>query len=195
MESCDRPLSAGALRQRVSRAQTRKQSGATAGRGESALEAGFRELAAIYPGAVASAIAFDERLAHLMEAGADIFVMPSRFEPCGLNQMYSMGYGTPPVVRATGGLADTVTDASEHTLVNGTATGFVFDEAEPRALLEALQRAAALWRNKIAWGRLQRNGMLQDFSWDRSARSYVDLYRTTAGRGKPRSPTAGADRA
>jgi len=79
--------------------------------------------------------------------------------------------------------------------MNGTATGFVFDEAEPRALLEALQRAAALSHNKIAWGRLRRNGMLQDLSWDRSARSYVDLYRTTARRGKPRSPTVGADRA
>jgi len=72
-------------------------------------------------------------------------------------------------------------------LMNGSATGFVFDEAEPRVLLEALQRAAALWRNKIAWGRLQRNGMLQDFSWDRSARRYVDLYRTTARRGEPRA--------
>ena len=118
-------------------------------------------------------IGFDERVAHLIEAAADIFLMPSRFEPCGLNQMYSMRYGTVPVVRATGGLEDTVTDYNEKT---GTGTGFKFTDYTAEALLAALDRARTVYANPSLWKKLQRAGMRQDFSWDRSAREYVKLY-------------------
>jgi starch synthase len=147
------------------------------GRGERTVEAELERVAAEHPGAIAVRLAFDERLAHRFEAGADIFVMPSRFEPCGLNQMYSLRYGTPPVVRATGGLADTVIDTTPETLAAGTANGFVFDEATPEALGSALARASDAWRDRTTWRRLQRTGMAQDFSWDRSASRYLDLYR------------------
>jgi len=112
---------------------------------------------------------FDEPLAHLIEAGADIFLMPSRFEPCGLNQMYSLRYGTVPVVRAVGGLADTVQDYSPR---GATSTGFVFRDYAGPALLEALARALALFRKPEQWRALQVRGMRQDYSWDRSAREY-----------------------
>jgi starch synthase len=122
-------------------------------------------------------IGYDEQLAHLIEAGSDLFLMPSRFEPCGLNQMYSLRYGTLPVVRRTGGLADTVVDADRDRLETGTATGFVFHEAEPEALYGCLQRALALYRKPDAWRRMMDTAMAQDFSWERSARNYLDLYR------------------
>jgi starch synthase len=146
------------------------------GSGDKGLEHGFRDLAARHPGQVAAHIGYDEGLAHLAEAGADVFLMPSRFEPCGLNQMYSMRYGTPPVVFATGGLADTVVDASAENLAAGRATGFVFHEPNAAGLLAAVQRALALWRNEKAWKKLQRAGMQADFSWERSARAYLALY-------------------
>jgi starch synthase len=118
-------------------------------------------------------IGFDEALAHRIEAGADIFVMPSRFEPCGLNQMYSLRYGTPPVVRATGGLADTVIDATDEKHGNG----FVFGPATAAALLEALQRAAEAWRDPKRWRKLQKQGMARDSSWADAAQHYVELYQ------------------
>jgi len=119
---------------------------------------------------------FDNPLAHRIEAGSDIFLMPSRYEPCGLNQMYSLRYGTVPVVRATGGLADTVTDATEETLRDGTATGFRFDPYDAAALAGALKRAFALFPDRRAWLKLARTGMNQDWSWDRSASTYETLY-------------------
>ena len=150
---------------------------AVLGTGEKALAAKFTALARTHRERCAAVIGFDEPLAHLIEAGADILVMPSRYEPCGLNQMYSLRYGTPPVVRATGGLADTVVDCNERTVQNGTANGFVFEEPTPAALRKALNRAVATWRDRVAWRKLQRNGMRIDFSWEASALRYRDLYR------------------
>jgi starch synthase len=144
------------------------------GSGDTALEKAFRELAARHPGRVAVHIGFDEGLAHLIEAGIDVFLMPSRFEPCGLNQMYSLRYGTPPVVRATGGLADTVIDAGNKE--NGN--GFVFERAEPAELLAAIRRAGALWPRPRLWRQLQKNGMAADNSWNHPAQEYVKLYRS-----------------
>ena len=111
-------------------------------------------------------VGFDERRAHLVEGGADMFLMPSRFEPCGLNQMYSLRYGTVPVVRAVGGLVDTVRPYNPR---NGQGTGFLFAEYQPAAMMRALGAALAAFPNKKIWTRLQKNGMRADFSWDRSA--------------------------
>lgn len=144
------------------------------GSGDAMLEKSFRALAARYPDQVAVHIGFDEGLAHLIEAGADVFIMPSRFEPCGLNQMYSLRYGTPPIVRATGGLADTVIDAADKERGNG----FVFTHATPEALLTAVRRAAALWPRPRLWRQLQKNGMAVDNSWSQPAQAYVQLYRS-----------------
>jgi len=144
------------------------------GSGEPRYEDLLRSLAARFPDRVSATIGFDERLAHLIEAGADIFLMPSRFEPCGLNQMYSLRYGTVPVVRGTGGLEDTVVDVDEADL--GAGTGFKFAEYTPWALHGALQRALAAWRDPGGWRRIQEAGMARDSSWDASAREYVKLY-------------------
>jgi starch synthase len=130
--------------------------------------------AARYPDRIGARIGFDESLAHRIEAGADIFLMPSRFEPCGLNQMYSMRYGTVPVVHGVGGLADTVVDYSPG---NKEATGFVMVDYTPQALLETLNRALTVFADSVKWLGLQRAGMQQDFSWDRSAREYVKIYQ------------------
>jgi starch synthase len=150
---------------------------AVLGTGERGLMTRLAALARSFPERIAFVSAFDEGLAHLIEAGADIFLMPSRFEPCGLNQMYSLRYGTPPVVRATGGLADTVVDCNEATLAAGTANGFVFAEPEAAQLLAALERAVGVWREREVWKALQRNGMRLDFGWQTSARRYRELYR------------------
>jgi len=140
---------------------------AVIGKGEGELERALAAAAARHPGRIAVRIAFDEELAHAIEAGADLFAMPSRFEPCGLNQMYSQRYGTPPVARATGGLADTVQDG---------VSGFLFERADSAALLEALRRALAAFAEPARWRRLQRAGMARDFSWSAAARRYADLY-------------------
>ena len=134
------------------------------------------DLARRHPGRLRAFLTYSDALAHQIEAGADIFLMPSLYEPCGLNQLYSQAYGTIPIVRATGGLADTVIDAGPRTLADGTATGFAFREATPRALRGAIDRALALWPDRAAWLRLARTGMRADWSWDRSAREYVRLY-------------------
>jgi starch synthase len=155
---------------------------AVLGTGDPRYEKLLRGLALKYPDRLAVKIGFDESLAHLIEGAADIFLMPSRFEPCGLNQMYSMRYGTVPVVRATGGLVDTVTDYSD---AAGTGTGFTFRPYTPAALLEAMERARAVFANPSNWKTLQVAGMRQDFSWDRSAREYVKLYESS--RGRPRA--------
>ncbi|MGC2518005.1 MAG: glycogen synthase GlgA [Burkholderiales bacterium] len=147
------------------------------GRGGRDFEAVLEALAARHPGAIAAHIGFDERRAHQIEAGADLFLMPSRFEPCGLNQFYSMRYGTPPVARRTGGLADSVVDATEGNLRSGTATGFTFDEPTPAALLTAIRRAIAAWREPGMWRALQRNGMARDFGWAPAAQAYAAVYR------------------
>jgi starch synthase len=148
------------------------------GSGESHIEERLRALSQRAPGRFWACIGFDDALAHLIEAGADAFLMPSIFEPCGLNQLYSLAYGTPPVVRRVGGLADTVIgyDGSNP----GTATGFSFDRADPLALREAVRWAARCFRDKPLWRHLVRNGMSQDFSWRRSAERYVEAYRQAA---------------
>ena len=155
---------------------------AVLGTGDARYETMLRELAVAYPGRFAVKIGFDESLAHLIEGAADIFLMPSYFEPCGLNQMYSMRYGTVPVVRATGGLDDTVTDYND---AAETGTGFKFAPYTAAALLDAMERAKTVFANPRHWKRLQVAGMRQDFSWDRSAREYVKLYEST--RGRPRA--------
>ena len=147
------------------------------GSGDKAMEAGFAELATRFPGQIAVRLGFDEDLAHRIEAGADCFLMPSRFEPCGLNQMYSLRYGTPPIVRATGGLADTVIDACADTLADKTANGFVLDGDTPQALWRTMERTALAWQDKKLWQRIQQNGMRRDFSWSNAAADYVSLYR------------------
>src|SRR5262249_7946272 len=138
-------------------------------------------LAATRPERIGAHIGFDESLAHLVEAGADIFLMPSRYEPSGLNQMYSMRYGTVPVVHAVGGLADTVRDAVPVASTRGRSardggTGVAFAEYSPAALLEALTRALTTFGDTTKWRALQTAGMQQDFSWDRSAAEYVKVY-------------------
>jgi starch synthase len=153
---------------------------AVLGSGEPQLEQGFRTLAREHPQQASTTIGFDETLAHLIEAGADAFLMPSRFEPCGMNQMYSMRYGTPPIVRSTGGLADTVVDCTAATLAHGSASGFVFHESSAQALLAAVERAAGTWRDNSTWRALQRNGMARDFGWEKSARRYAEIYARLA---------------
>jgi starch synthase len=154
---------------------------AVLGTGDARYERLMRGLATTYPDRFAVKIGFDESLAHLIEGAADIFLMPSRFEPCGLNQMYSMRYGTVPVVRATGGLDDTVTDYND---AAETGTGFKFGVYSAAALLAAMDRAKAVYANPGRWKALQVAGMRQDFSWDRSAREYVKLYESARGRPK-----------
>ena len=144
---------------------------AVLGRGERGIEGALAAVAARYPGRVAVAVEFDEPLAHLIEAGSDVFLMPSRYEPCGLNQMYSQRYGTPPVARATGGLVDTVADGE---------SGFLFERAEASALAAAVRRALAVWREPARWREMQRAGMQRDFSWRAAARQYADLYSRLA---------------
>ena len=146
------------------------------GRGDVGIEQQLRDLAARRPDAVAVRTAFDEPLAHAVEAGADIFLMPSRFEPSGLNQMYSMRYGTPPVVHRVGGLADTVVDADVASLHDESATGFVFDAPTAPAFEQAIARALSLFSDGDRWRSLQQTGMRADFSWTRSAHAYLDLY-------------------
>jgi starch synthase len=147
------------------------------GEGDPKYHRQLSELSERHPGKVGLHLGFDEALAHRIEAGADIFLMPSMFEPCGLNQMYSMRYGTPPVVRATGGLADTVVDCTPESLAAGRATGFRFVAYAPEALLDAVQRALDLYRRHPAdWRKLQRQGMQQDWSWNRCAAEYERLY-------------------
>lgn len=141
------------------------------GTGEPEFETLFRTLAERYPEKFLVKVAYDNALAHQIEAGSDMFLMPSRYEPCGLNQIYSMKYATVPVVRATGGLDDTVQPFD-----GDKGTGFRFRQYSPVALLACLQRAIATFRDKEAWSRLQQNCMREDFSWTQSARKYADLY-------------------
>ncbi len=143
------------------------------GSGERRFEDVWRAQAARHPDRVSATIGFDERLAHLIEAGADMFLMPSRFEPCGLNQLYSLRYGTLPIVRATGGLDDTVTDMDDP---SGEGTGFKFRGYTPEALVAAVRRAVSAFEDKQRWKAAQQRGMRRDHSWDASAQEYVKLY-------------------
>lgn len=149
------------------------------GSGHRELEQTAQALAKAYPHACATVIGYDEGLAHRIEAGADAFLMPSRFEPCGLNQMYSLRYGTPPIVHATGGLADTVIDATPFTLAQNTANGFSFHPATTLALTATLERVLALYHEpgRKRWQALMRRGMALDFSWNQSSKAYLELYR------------------
>jgi starch synthase len=149
------------------------------GSGEASYEEALRAQAARYAGRLAVRIGYDERLAHMIEAGADIFLMPSRFEPCGLNQLYSLRYGTIPIVRRVGGLADTVMDATAENLKAGTATGVTFEEPRAGALLAAVDHALALRKDIRRWHKIMRTGMRQDFSWRHSAAEYLRLYKQT----------------
>ncbi len=145
--------------------------------GERQTEQALHDLAARHPRQVGVFIGYDETRAHRIEAGCDAFLMPSRFEPCGLNQIYSLRYGTPPIAHRTGGLADTIIHATPDMLVQGAATGFLFDEPQPQNLLNAIQQALQLYRdNPDGWRRLATTGMSQDLSWEASARQYLQLY-------------------
>jgi starch synthase len=149
------------------------------GSGESRYEEQWQALAADHPTKIGVRIGFDDALAHLIEGGADIFLMPSRFEPCGLNQMYSLRYGTVPVVRATGGLDDTIVNYNER---SGRGTGFKFAEYTAPALVRTMKRALKVFGDRKKWRALQLAGMRQDFSWDVSAREYVKVYRNVRRR-------------
>ncbi len=142
------------------------------GEGDPEIERRLTDLAGRYPHRLSYTRGFDEELAHCIEAGADIFLMPSRYEPCGLNQIYSLRYGTIPVVRATGGLNDTIDDVSED-----EGNGFKFHQAQPEALVATLRRALDLFEDRVAWRRLMEDAMSLDFSWDLPARRYEALYR------------------
>lgn len=146
------------------------------GSGDKANEQTLRAMADKYQGSMGVHIGYDEALAHLVEAGIDVFVMPSRFEPCGLNQMYSQRYGSLPLVTPVGGLSDTVIDASDENLKQAIATGFVMPEATAGALLQTIERASLLYQDKKAWPALQRTAMQADFSWANSAAAYGALY-------------------
>jgi starch synthase len=147
------------------------------GSGDAEIEQRWKRLARENPGRIAVHNDYDEELAHQIEAGADLFLMPSRFEPCGLNQMYSLRYGTPPIVRRTGGLADTVTDTTPATLASATATGFVFDGANAEALRSTLLRAMLVHRAAATWKQIQQQAMALDFGWRSSAERYLEIYR------------------
>jgi starch synthase len=149
---------------------------AVLGSGDADLQEGFQQLARAHPGKVGVHVGYDESMAHLIEAGADIFLMPSRFEPCGLNQMYSQRYGTPPVAHATGGLVDSIVDCTPQTIADKSATGFLFSSMTRQSLLEGVTRAVRAYGDKKLWRQIQKNGMAKDFSWEASAAQYVELY-------------------
>jgi starch synthase len=144
------------------------------GEGDKDIEDWLREAAKKHPKKMSVKIGFDETLSHLMEAGADMFLMPSFFEPCGLNQMYSVTYGTVPIVRATGGLKDTVQEFNPKT---EKGNGFVFEKYDAADMLKAIQRALELFRNKDVWHTIIQNGMVEDHSWGNSSRKYEEIYR------------------
>ncbi|MCF6252299.1 MAG: glycogen synthase GlgA [Methylococcaceae bacterium] len=147
------------------------------GSGDKSVEQKLMNFARLYPKKISITIGYDEALAHQIEAGVDIFLMPSRFEPCGLNQMYSQRYGTIPIVRETGGLADTIKDALPKSINNNTATGISFKASNSGALLEAIKRAMLLYNDKKTWKKIQITAMEKDFSWKNSAEQYLALYQ------------------
>jgi starch synthase len=148
------------------------------GSGEARYETFFTELQQRFPERVSFTRAYDESLAHLIEAGSDMFLMPSLYEPCGLNQMYSLKYGTVPIVRRTGGLADSVQMWNP---TNGEGTGIVFNDYDVPAVGWALNTALDFFKDQNAWGRMMLNGMRQDYSWQHQAAEYVKLYERMMG--------------
>jgi starch synthase len=149
------------------------------GTGEPQYERFFRDWAFWHKGNVAVQIRYDEALAHKIEAGSDMFLMPSRYEPCGLNQIYSLKYGTVPVVHATGGLDDTIEEWNPE---EGSGNGFKFAGYNAQGLMAAIDRALAAYQNKAGWQRLMRNGMACNYSWERPAREYAAVYEQVAKR-------------
>ena len=126
-----------------------------------------------YPGRVVGIIGYTEEMSHLIQAGTDIFLMPSRYEPCGLTQMYSLSYGTPPVATAVGGLRDTITPYPD-----ANANGFIFADPAPEALLATVRKAVQVWEDRAEWRRIQVSAMQTRFSWENSARQYMDVYKS-----------------
>jgi starch synthase len=155
---------------------------AVLGSGDAALEGALLAGAARHRGRAGVVIGYDETLSHVMQGGCDAILVPSRFEPCGLTQLYGLRYGCVPVVARTGGLADTVIDANEAALSAGVATGFQFEPASDEAFLDGVRRALEAHADPQAWASLQRQGMKSDVSWDRSARKYVALYQSLVSR-------------
>jgi starch synthase len=150
------------------------------GSGDAALEKAFQDIALAHPGTVAVQIGYDEEKAHRIIAGSDVVLVPSHFEPCGLTQLYGLIYGTLPLVRRVGGLADSVVDSSLENIADGLATGFVFDDFKVGAFLAAVRRAFALYSRRRDWSQVQRCGMKQQFNWDRAAEKYLSLYQQLA---------------
>jgi starch synthase len=150
------------------------------GAGEASLQDAFSTAALSHPGRIGVRLGYDETLAHLIQGGADLIAVPSRFEPCGLTQLCGLRYGAVPFVARTGGLADTVIDANEMALAAGSATGFLFSPGSVEALTATFRRATHIWRDSDTWNRMQRSGMNSDVSWRRPARHYAALYRALA---------------
>ena len=148
------------------------------GQGDAALEQALVDAALKYPGQVAVRIGYDEATAHRVLAGADVIAVPSAFEPCGLTQLYGLRYGTLPLVRRVGGLADTVVDCSLENLDDGLATGLVFDELSPAGFVGALRRAFALYRRPSQWRAVQRRGMSLRFDWHTASQHYQAIYQS-----------------
>jgi len=151
------------------------------GVGDASVHQKLKQAVRSHPDKLSVHLAFEEPMAHRIEAGSDLFLMPSRYEPCGLNQMYSLRYGTIPVVRKTGGLADTVVDATPSNLQEGIATGFLFEQSSSHELLTTVRLALNIYREKDLWYRMMRTGMAADFSWDRSAKEYDRIYQKAVG--------------
>jgi len=154
---------------------------AVLGSGEKWLEAGFVAAAHQFGGAVGTIIGYDEALSHLMQGGSDAILIPSRFEPCGLTQLYGLHYGTLPVVARTGGLADTVIDANDAALMAGCATGVQFAPITAAGLDHAITRACALYHQPKVWAAMQRRAMRHPVGWGQSAQAYLDLYASLKG--------------
>lgn len=163
------------------------------GEGDRAIEASLQNAAANLEGTVSLTLGYDEKLAHKLQAGCDILLAPARFEPCGLTQLYALRYGTLPVVRRTGGLADTVIDANEFTLHDRRANGFVFDEATAACMIQAVSRALALYREPLQWRLLQVQAMSGAYGWDTSAAAYMALYEDVTGIAPDGAKNTGGD--
>jgi starch synthase len=164
--------------------QTNDAQWAILGTGQPKFQKALENLAQRFPQKVGVRMEYSNPLAHRIEAGSDLFLMPSRYEPCGLSQLYSLRYGTVPVVRVTGGLADTIVGYDDQTAASGAANGFSFQEYSALALGETLRQACDAYRQPEAWKRLVTTGMKQDWSWTRSAKLYAELYQSTLARKK-----------
>lgn len=155
---------------------------AVIGTGEPALEAAFRQAAHMHQGRVACVIDYDEALSHQLQGGADAIIIPSRFEPCGLTQLYGLRYGCVPIVSRVGGLADTLVDANDAALADGAATGIQFAPVDQAGIINAIRRAARLFRDPDAWQAIQKRGMARDLSWERPAKQYARVYEEAIAR-------------